>query len=274
LLFSIGLAFFRQLSGFRKAMAKNRKRPRTPENKATWFMIRVAEGMSAWASFAQATFLSPVYSEALTYRPIFEIARPRDWKPWPQKKLAKQGSKLGRNRTVDFVFQSKDKRIGVFLEVKFMRKRAKHCAQVSKDVCKLALLNKIDIAEKNPPTDVFRFILLIGTKNDIKSRIGSYAKKLKDGDLSKLSYTEDHRLLEQVRLAFENSDTRQANGFDAWAFAGLGNDKWKYWSVLLKEKSWWRKLAKLKGKLPDDVGKIDDDAPGKVEDDAEGEIDA
>lgn len=238
-------------------------------------MIRVAEGMAAWASFAQATFLSPVYSEALTYRPIFEIARPRDWKPWPQKKLAKRYRKLGRNQTVDFAFQSKDRKVGVFLEVKFIRKRATHCAQISKDIRKLALLDKTDISEKHPPKSVYRFILLIGTKKDIVSRVESYStkKKLRDGDLPKLSYIEDRRLLDQIHSAFENNK-RQATGFDAWAFAGLGNDKWKYWSVLLKESSWWRQLSKLKGKLPDSTSKFMEDPPDKVEDDAEGEIDA
>lgn len=43
---------------------RKRKRPHTPEQKATWFMIRVAEGMAAWTSFAQASFMAPVYSVA------------------------------------------------------------------------------------------------------------------------------------------------------------------------------------------------------------------
>lgn len=190
------------------------------------------------------------------------------------KKLVKRYRKLGRNQTVDFAFQSKDKKVGVFLEVKFIRKNVAHCAQISKDIRKLALLDKNDISERQPPKSVFRFILLIGAKKDIKSRVEFFAKKkLRDSDLPKLSYTEDRRLLDQIHSAFGN-DKRQATGFDAWAFAGLGNDKWKYWSVLLKERSWWRQLSKLKGKLPDDNSKFVEDPPGKVEDDAEGEIDA
>jgi hypothetical protein len=200
-------------------------------------MIRIAEGMAAWASFAQATFLSPVYSEALTYKPIFEIARPRDWRPWPQKKLEKrQRKKLGKNQTVDFAFQSKDKKTGIFLEVKFIRKKATHCVQVSKDIHKLGLLNESDISTKSPPQRVLRFILLIGTEQDIKNRISSFEKKLKRHELKKLAYSEDHRLIEQIDSAFANT-VRKAAGLDAWAFAGLGNDKWKYWAVLLKGKA-------------------------------------
>ncbi len=236
-------------------------------------MIRVAEGMAAWASFAQATFLSPVYSEALTYRPIFEITRPREWRPFPQKKIAKRTRKLGRNQTVDFAFHSNDNRTGIFLEVKFIRKKGTHCVQISKDIRKLVLLDGDDISKRNPPKHVFRFILLIGTRKDIQSRIEKYKNEIRKSELKKLAYTEDPRLATQVKSAFDNS-LRQAKNLEAWSFAGLGNDRWKYWAVLLKEQSWWKDLSKLTGKLPDEDEETDEGVPNTSDDDAEGNFDA
>jgi hypothetical protein len=242
-------------------MATKPKDPDTSaRTKANWFMIRVAESMAAWASFAQATRLSPVYSEALTYRPIFEIARPRHWKPWPQKKIAKRERKLGRNQTVDFAFRSEDGNgdIGVFLEVKFIRKKATHCAQVSKDVRKLVLLDVADISKKKPPSLAFRYILLIGRKEDIESRIDKHAEELGRRDLKKLTYREDKMLAAQVKSAFHS--VRSARGYEAWAFAGMGRDEWKYYSVLLGEQRWWKQLARLKGKLVEDDQTEEDDS--------------
>jgi hypothetical protein len=243
-------------------MSKKRKTPQSPEQKATWFMIRVAESMAAWTSFAQATFMAPVYSEALTYGPIFEIARSRPWKTRPQRKIAKRERKLGKNQSVDFSFQSEDGKVGIFLEVKFIRKKAEHCARITKDVHKLVLLDARDIDPKAPPENLFKYILLIGTETDIPSRIELFSKKLGPHDLRKLKYTEDLSLLAQVQSAFSNT-IRKAKGQSAWAFPGAGNPKWRYWAVLLKEQPWWNELAKLTGKPAEDDEEVetDEDVP-------------
>jgi hypothetical protein len=206
--------------------------------------------------------MSPVYSEALTYRPIFEIGKGRGWKVRPQKKLAKKDRQLGRNKTVDFVFQSSKEDIGIFLEVKFIRKTAKHCVQVTKDVHKLALLNSADISEMRPPQYVFKYLLLIGTENDISERVKKFSRIFKAPDLGRISRVEDRRLLDQIKAIFGTSENARVGNSDGWAFSGHGGDNWKYWAVLLKEREWWTKLAKLKGDLveeEDDEGAVDDD---------------
>ena len=174
---------------------------------------------------------------------------------------------------MDFAFQSKDDQVGVFLEVKFIRKKARHCCQVTKDVHKLSLLDAKDVSETKPPRDVFKYILFIGTKADVSARIQSFAKKLGANDLKKLPYTEDKRLVEQVKSAFSNT-IRRSKGCDAWAFPGVGKDEWKYWAVLLKEKQWWKDVAKLKGKLSDDTkDEAKDDDLANMAGDTENETD-
>jgi hypothetical protein len=225
------------------------------EKQANQFVIRVAEGMAGWASFAQAARMSPVYSEALIYRPIFEIAKSRGWKVRPQKKLAKRNGGPGRNKTVDFVFQTEDRDIGIFLEAKFVRYSAKHCLQVTKDVHKLISLTKADISEKSPPKHVYRYILIIGRDGNIKQRVKSRTKKTLK--LKQLNTHEDKRLLDQIETVLK-TEGREPNRKHGWAFPGLGGSTWRYWAVILCEHKWWSTLANL-GKLADAPDENDDE---------------
>ena len=215
-------------------------------------MIRIAEGIAGWASFAQAANLSAMYSEYLTYLPIFEIAKARitgegvRWKVLPQKKLKKSKSGRGRFRTVDFVCKSEDQNIGVVLEVKYARYNTNHCLQVTKDVRKLYEVDSEDISEKKPPKHIFKYILIIGRKRNMLDRLQSSARQFSTLNIKKLTYFEDSRLLQQVKSAFGRPSERKATSVDrAWAFAGIGADGWRYWTVLLGQQEWWNTLGNI-----------------------------
>jgi hypothetical protein len=232
-------------------VAKKQSEVAIARKTANGFMIRIAEGIAGWASFAQAANLSAMYSEYLTYLPIFEIAKARvskgvRWKVLPQKKLKKSKSGRGRFRTVDFVCRSEDQKIGVVLEVKYARYNTRHCLQVTKDVRKLYDVGSEDISERTPPQHVFKYILIVGRKRNILDRVQSTAKPFSELNISNLTYFEDVRLWQQVKSAFQRPGEREPSSVDrAWAFPGIGADGLRYWTILLGQLDWWNALGNI-----------------------------
>jgi len=232
--------------------------PEKPRTKANRFVIRLAEGMAGWASYAQAAKKSPIYSESLIYLPIFELAKGRKWKARPQKRLVKKIANQGRNKTVDFVFQSEDGEIGIFLEAKFIRHSATHCVQVTKDIHKLISLTPNDISERRPPAHIYRYVLVMGRESDIKSRIRCRAKELVNFTLPQLKTHEDRRLLGQIDVVLKSEERRSASTH-GWAFHGLGAPRWRYWAVLLSQRPWWDSLSRL-GQLTNEPDEDEEEA--------------
>jgi hypothetical protein len=215
-------------------------------SQAKKFVIRLAEGMVGWAAFAQAAHLSKMYSEYLTYLPIFEIGKGRGWNVLPQKKLKRSKSGKGRFKTVDFVFRSENKEIGIFLEVKYARFNTEHCLQVTKDIRKLCELDGSDISPSNPPSSVLKCILIVGQKENILQRLRKTSKDASELTIKKLTYFEDKRLLKQVKSSIDAaSDRSSASDRHSWAFYGAGSGRWNYWCVLISEQAWWQSLQNI-----------------------------
>ena len=254
-------------------MAKNRSEVAIARKTANQFMIRIAEGIAGWASFAQAANLSAMYSEYLTYLPIFEIAKARvskgvRWKVLPQKKLKKSNSGRGRFRTVDFVCRSEDQKIGVVLEVKYARYNSSHCLQVTKDVRKLYDVGREDISEKTPPQHIFKYILIVGRKKNILCRVQANARPFSELNIKNLTYFEDDRLSKQVKAAFDRAGKREPSSSDrAWAFPGIGADGLRYWTILLGQLDWWSALGGIAVNTVPTEDELDDEGAAESLDD-------
>jgi hypothetical protein len=251
--------------------AEERKENRVEEKRhieANEFAIRLAEGMVGWTTFAQAGHLSAIYSEYLTYLPIFQIAKGRGWRVFSQKKLRKAQSARGRFRTVDFVFRSNELGVGIFCEVKFARSTATHCLQISKDIRKLFTLGPADVSKKDPPRSVYKYILVLGKEKTIKDRVGKKAKTIGELDIGKLARFEDSRLQKQVQAAFDAKRDRNPElSKRAWAFPGAGDRGWRYWAVLLTWDEWWASLATLPANMPASEDELDDEEAESEESD-------
>jgi hypothetical protein len=210
---------------------------------AHFFILRIAEGMAGWASFAQAANRSAMYSESLLYLPIFELGTARGWIVRPQGKLAKEQASKGRRSTIDFVFRSDADDIGILLEVKFDRYKTNHCLQITKDARKLTKTTREQIWKRGSPTYVFKFIMVIGRKNKILERTEDKARDFSNRTTDELKSNEDIRLLSQMRKAFANTE-RQDSASVGWGIPGIGGST-KNWVLLLEEAKWWGTLAEL-----------------------------
>jgi hypothetical protein len=208
------------------------------------FILRIAEGMAGWGSFIQAAKRSPVYSEHLMYMPMFELATNRGWSTRPQKKLSKEKERPGRYSTIDFAFRSPDESIGILVEMKFDKYNTVHCLGITKDIYKLSKLSSGDIW-KEPPKELYKFVLIMGRDKKIIERTASLAKPFSKLTLKNLNRFEDERLLKQMRQALR-CVTRSINANPGWAIPGIGNDKYKNWVLLLREESWWKSLRTLR----------------------------
>lgn len=196
---------------------------------------RIAEGMAGWMSYVQACRHSRMYSEYLVYYPIFQLAEGRDWKVFPQHKIPKKYIG-GRYPTVDFLFRKEN--IGVFLEVKFARYNMDHPISITNDIKKLIHLDTGCVAEKKPPNEMRRYILILGQEQNIRERIEKCARKIKELDIEKpqkLQKQEAIKLLSQIKNISKNKKC-------GWKVEGLGDDSWKHCAIMLKERNWWKEL--------------------------------
>jgi hypothetical protein len=160
------------------------------------------------------------------------------------KKLKKSKSGKGRFRTVDFICRTEDQAVGVALEIKYARYNTKHCLQVTKDIRKLHDVDSEDISKKRPPKHVFKYILIVGRKNNMLNRIRSAAKPFSELTIKNLTYYEDARLVKQIESCLVRPGWRKSVG-EAWAFPGIGAENLRYWAVLLAETGWWDELGKI-----------------------------
>ena len=218
---------------------------------ADYLIVRMAEGLAGWLSYQQAARRHAMYSEYLTYPPIYDVAAGRGWTTEPQKSLSTTS-----RRSIDFLFRRKaDAALqwsagAAAIEVKFVRAKKTFNGKIENDLAKLCLARTEFVERDDFETygHLSPFLMIVGQQTPLLSA----CEKQKLPQLS-----------EQVRGVLDPT-TDKTDARLGWVRSGQGSRDWKFQVVVLRQQEWWSECAHASDQ-PDEASLPFDEPPEATE---------